>query len=51
MRAVGEGGMEEKFAAELVSYKKEFAKRLVKNGEGEGAAKMLKIRIFLIINI
>ena len=51
MRAVGEGGVEEKFAAELVSYEKEFAARLVENGEGECATKMLKIRIFLIINV
>ena len=51
MRAVGEGGVEDEFAAKLVSYEKEFATRLVENGEGERAAKMLKIRIFLIINI
>ena len=51
MRAVREGGVEDEFAAKLVPHEKEFATRLVKNGEGERAAKMLKIRIFLIINI
>ena len=51
MCAVGEGGVEEDFAAELVSYEKEFATRLVQNGEGERAAKRFEIRMLLIINM